>query len=109
MLISDWSSYVCSSDLRESDLLAGLALAGMLALDQTADHRDLAEGALEQVRLPHPIDEFVLEDVGRRSEERRVGKEWVSTCRSRVSPDHYKKTKTTTTNTHNTTPAILST
>src|SRR3546814_12315510 len=25
---------------------------------------------------------------GRRSEERRVGKEWVSTCRSRWSPDH---------------------
>src|SRR3546814_13930993 len=103
MLISDWSSYVCSSDLRESDLLAGLALAGMLALDQTADHRDLAEGALEQVRLPHPIDEFVLEDVGRkqargigdgierRSEERRVGKECVSTCRSRWSPYHSKK------------------
>src|SRR3546814_13121539 len=28
-----------------------------------------------------------------RSEERRVGKEWVSTCRSRWSPEHYKKTK----------------
>src|SRR3546814_14215207 len=27
-----------------------------------------------------------------RSEERRVGKECVSTCRSRWSPDHYKKT-----------------
>src|SRR3546814_19939675 len=26
-----------------------------------------------------------------RSEERRVGKECVSTCRSRWSPDHYKK------------------
>src|SRR3546814_2297794 len=26
-----------------------------------------------------------------RSEERRVGKEWVSTCRSRWSPDHKKK------------------
>src|SRR3546814_4986611 len=26
----------------------------------------------------------------RRSEERRVGKECVSTCRSRWSPDHYK-------------------
>src|SRR3546814_21026908 len=26
-----------------------------------------------------------------RSEERRVGKEWVSTCRSRGSPDTYKK------------------
>src|SRR3546814_14013802 len=29
----------------------------------------------------------------RRSEERRVGKECVSTCRSRWSPYHYKKTK----------------
>src|SRR3546814_12144738 len=29
----------------------------------------------------------------RRSEERRVGKECVSTCRSRWSPDHYKKKK----------------
>src|SRR3546814_14476097 len=28
-----------------------------------------------------------------RSEERRVGKEGVSTCRSRGSPDQYKKTK----------------
>src|SRR3546814_20271033 len=26
--------------------------------------------------------------LGRRSEERRVGKEWVSTCRSRWSPYH---------------------
>src|SRR3546814_15788160 len=26
-----------------------------------------------------------------RSEERRVGKEWVSTCRSRWSPSHAKK------------------
>src|SRR3546814_19657132 len=29
----------------------------------------------------------------RRSEERRVGKECVSTCRYRGSPDHYKKKK----------------
>src|SRR3546814_20347815 len=34
--------------------------------------------------------------VGRRSEARRVGKECVSTCRSRWSPDHSKKnTKST--------------
>src|SRR3546814_20154647 len=30
-----------------------------------------------------------------RSEERRVGKECVSTCRSRWSPDHYKKKRNT--------------
>src|SRR3546814_16462109 len=29
--------------------------------------------------------------MGYRSEERRVGKECVSTCRSRWSPSHYKK------------------
>src|SRR3546814_11315549 len=28
-----------------------------------------------------------------RSEERRVGEEWVSTCRTRGSPDHVKKKK----------------
>src|SRR3546814_2322629 len=32
--------------------------------------------------------------IGLRSEERRVGEEWVSTCRSRWSPDHEKKNKT---------------
>src|SRR3546814_12401671 len=34
---------------------------------------------------------------GRRSEERRVGKECVSTCRSRWSPYHSKKNKETNT------------
>src|SRR3546814_11257852 len=33
--------------------------------------------------------------IGDRSEERRVGKECVSTCRSRWSPYHYKKTQNT--------------
>src|SRR3546814_14907414 len=37
-----------------------------------------------------------------RSEERRVGKECVSTCRSRWSPYHSKNTKTSSAN--NTTP-----
>src|SRR3546814_4076903 len=32
----------------------------------------------------------VSAEIGR-SEERRVGKEWVRTCRSRWSPNHYKK------------------
>src|SRR3546814_12327820 len=41
-----------------------------------------------------------------RSEERRVGKECVSTCRSRWSPYHLKKKLTTVSHTHDT---ILST
>src|SRR3546814_779441 len=39
---------------------------------------------------------FETEDrdpIGRRSEERRVGKECVSTCRSRWAPYHYKKNR----------------
>src|SRR3546814_15558474 len=34
---------------------------------------------------------MALRDAVSRSEERRVGKEWVSTSRSRWSPDHQKK------------------
>src|SRR3546814_15793171 len=43
-------------------------------------------------RLAHP---------GERSEERRVGKEFVSTCRPRWSPYHTKKKKTDTTSRNN--------
>ena len=50
---------------REGDLLAGLALAGMLPLDQPADHRDLPEGPAQQVRILHPVHEFVREYIGR--------------------------------------------
>src|SRR3546814_12209275 len=42
----------------------------------------LSEG-LRQELAPHGVGVTVL-----RSEERRVGKEWVSTCRSRWSADH---------------------
>src|SRR3546814_14831560 len=44
--------------------------------------RDMATSAAEQLRLQEPRD---------RSEERRVGKECVSTCRSRWSPYPEKK------------------
>ena len=57
---------------READLAPGLALAGMLALDQPADHRHLTEGALEQIRLLDPVDELVLKDV-RGQQGPRVG------------------------------------
>src|SRR3546814_4994252 len=62
MRISDWSSDVCSSDLRVR----------------------LCIGRTEIVAERGQILE--VEDV--RSEERRVGKECVSTCRSRWSPYH---------------------
>src|SRR3546814_6589435 len=67
--ISDWSSDVCSSDL--------------LALDEAAD--DTA-GAQRMVLRNRAL--ALGGHQHRRSEERRVGKECVSTCRSRWSQYH---------------------
>src|SRR3546814_12061786 len=97
MRISDWSSDVCSSDLAQAvvEVIAefsaeldlgtlGLGLAHVL-------HGEKAPPGGRGVELGVlPVD---IEDVGR-SEERRVGKECVSTCRSRWSPYHKKKNKT---------------
>src|SRR3546814_12292092 len=97
MRISDWSSDVCSSDLdavlavwgapMRTDDAAGCALA-------TARH--LAERLCEEVPeltagIGVAAGDVVAGNIGHRSEERRVGKECVSTCRSRGSPDHIKK------------------
>src|SRR3546814_16960790 len=80
MRISDWSSDVCSSDL--------LARPGrrLARLDWRADRIPVGReaGAAAGVAQPGFGD-------ADRSEERRVGKECVSTCRSRRSPYHYKK------------------
>src|SRR3546814_20087177 len=81
MRISDWSSDVCSSDLadrNEADLCLRLPFPdGVRWLLGRIPFRDIAS------------DTEVAGDV--RSEERRVGKECVSTCRSRWSPYHEKK------------------
>src|SRR3546814_5135213 len=80
MRISDWSSDVCSSDLGLSlvTVLAAAAPATMVRVTGTArDGRlDLRPTILAAVALLA------------RSEERRVGKECVSTCKSRWSPYH---------------------
>src|SRR3546814_7427850 len=74
MRISDWSSDVCSSDLGEPR-------AGLL-------HEALVDADVQQRALSR--DALAVDDVelAERSEERRVGKECVSTCRSRWSPYH---------------------
>src|SRR3546814_19871671 len=48
-------------------------------------------------RVPHHFDtaRAGIDSVSARSEERRVGKECVSTCRTRWSPYHKKKTNIT--------------
>src|SRR3546814_18098159 len=57
-------------------------------------NQNLGEGLRAAVSgwTDHP-GRKVQQGRGRRSEERRVGKECVSTCRSRWSPYHYNKNK----------------
>src|SRR3546814_12801060 len=101
MRISDWSSDVCSSDL-------------CIRPERGGEHGEqstrLAIGNYRIVQTVHPF--FSSKDerqeaaangstslsrngnrdiIAKRSEERRVGKEGVSTCRSRWSPYRYKQ------------------
>src|SRR3546814_4491120 len=75
MRISDWSSDVCSSDLRISKAMEG----------KPQDWPDIELASAEEA-LAKEIEASTMAD--KRSEERRVGKECVSTCRSRWSPYH---------------------
>src|SRR3546814_18105262 len=101
MRISDWSSDVCSSDLAailpigdNQTLLWGMtarerlrriAAAHKLAFDAAAP------GNVLLASLDYAFDPAWVAHLADRSEERRGGKECVSTCRSRRSPYHYKK------------------
>src|SRR3546814_9681425 len=78
MRISDWSSDVCSSDL----------LAFRQHLGEVAGREGPARHHLVGLRaLQHAAVGLPAARAGS-SEERRVGKECVSTCRSRWSPYH---------------------
>src|SRR3546814_1379565 len=74
MRISDWSSDVCSSDL-------GLIQAHFTAAT-SAECRGQPGACWASIGEKYRLIFFG------RSEERRVGKECVSTCRSRWSPYH---------------------
>src|SRR3546814_18593831 len=124
MRISDWSSDVCSSDLFDSLVIASLLVclsttSGRYAPYGTAacgrSQRDCRsqfgrrgnrfrylDGApgrihpchLDRRPLANPIGDLRAMRKKGRSEERRVGKECVSPCRSRWSPEQLKKNKT---------------
>src|SRR3546814_15489406 len=100
MRISDWSSDVCSSDL----LVEGPFSSSCPAFPEKngASTSSARTGGTNRGLAPRHVfrrhrigqvgifPEFVPGDraVVNRSEERRVGKECVSTCRSRWSPYH---------------------
>src|SRR3546814_11871478 len=104
MRISDWSSDVCSSDLKRGFTVPvgewihrrGGELGPLVAADP----------AVEEIAHPERVRELFAADGKRagfaawillfyalRSEDRRVGKECVSTCRSRWWPSHSQKKK----------------
>src|SRR3546814_16724268 len=91
MRISDWSSDVCSSDLAPR-ALTGEHCSHRIDASRSASHATgstfCPEGSCTSKCKWGPVDCPRL-----RSEERRVGKECVSTCRSRWSPYHSKKKK----------------
>src|SRR3546814_3163558 len=102
MRISDWSSDVCSSDLTGADGLecdVRLTADGHLVCVHDRDLRRTASnsGVVSTMELAE-LDAFDfgswknpwhdLDDEAPRPEERRGGKEGVSTCRSRWAPDH---------------------
>src|SRR3546814_12180569 len=105
MRISDWSSDVCSSDLHGKVTAIDKA-AGLITLDHGAIPEakwpamtmafKAAPTITDAVAVGDKVD-FDLTLVGsagevtaiqKRSEERRVGKECVSKCRSRWAPSH---------------------
>src|SRR3546814_11885644 len=115
MRISDWSSDVCSSDLGARDARVRMADGRLSSVDARlhditldAAGKGLAFAGLDgDVRLSGgaPVDSELRWRSGSlqgiefgaatRSEERRVGKECVRRCRSRLSPYHSKKHPTT--------------
>src|SRR3546814_10995865 len=101
MRISDWSSDVCSSDLDTFEWQLEHAIAAQCFRDylQPISHQggvQTASGIAEV--MPFASTKGYRDWLARmaavptRSEERRVGTECVSTCRSRWSQYHYNKT-----------------
>src|SRR3546814_13296623 len=107
MRISDWSSDVCSSDLLTLNEALQLSLQRS-SLTKAANASVLAsrESAAKADQLPDPMLKVGIDNVptsgsdrysttndsmNMRSDERRVGKECVSKCRSGLSPYTQKK------------------
>src|SRR3546814_18742472 len=109
MRMSDGSSDVCSSDLQDrshnmtvssSPTLQFLGAAGTVTgsryLVEANGQRVLVDCGLfqgyKQLRdrnwAPFPVEPSSIDAVVLRSEVRRVGKECVRTCSSRLSPTH---------------------
>src|SRR3546814_16495836 len=100
MRISDWSSDVCSSDPTFFTTSAGTGTNTMSTevarsrIEETPRQADCRVTSIWRFFIrstdsPKPrYSTLEKSEYLRRTEERRVGKECVSTCRSRWLPDH---------------------
>src|SRR3546814_15356966 len=102
MRISDWSSDVCSSDLLDYDShpwldrLRGLCVSAHFFIRRdgrivqfVSTHKRAWHAGVSCFEDRERCNDFSIGiEMEGRSEERRVGKECVSTCRSRWSPYH---------------------
>src|SRR3546814_13512877 len=107
MRISDWSSDVCSSDLGKPPAMVPRQFR--IEIDERLDHAGTVLRELDEAQVREAARAFGAARIEAvpicflhsyrnaaherraaaiRSEERRVGKECVSTCISRCSPDH---------------------
>src|SRR3546814_12676196 len=99
MRISDWSSDVCSSDLllgpRDVLVIDEAGMIGTRQMECVLSHAEQAGAKVQSIlAAASPMcstleSNSALDSTGAsRSEESRVGKECVSTCRSRLWPQH---------------------
>src|SRR3546814_3552434 len=99
MRISDWSSDVCSSDLMDgtsdvADNYGLINLSGNVKIIEGLTFKTQYAAKYMQYYQKNFAKAYEIRDyynkdnILKRSEERRVGKECVSTCRSRWSPYH---------------------
>src|SRR3546814_11436642 len=115
MRIIDWSSDVCSSDLVAAlsvgwwvalpcllgvpPLVIGLrwylARAKDGYLRENASYSQISETLTESTEGARTIKAIGMRNERVRSDVRREGKACVSTCRTRWSPEHIKKTRLT--------------
>src|SRR3546814_11470689 len=105
--ISDWSSDVCSSDLEAGSIdgkvyavsknwgTTGYAVNTAKVTEKMTSWKQFWDLNMEKYSGRTMVHDYQLT----RSEERRVGTEGVSTCRSRRSP-YQKTTKNTDTKQH---------
>src|SRR3546814_15761634 len=109
MRISDWSSDVCSSDLRDDEVRHILQeqIDGRVGIGLVIPFHPKIE-IVGEIRLearlvarsPQGAHALACADIQNRpehiktsTEEGPVGNECVSTCRYRCDPHHYKRTK----------------